>query len=54
MKIITKPRQVCDADDAEEGKYRACVTKEEVTDCVDIELKVIAICHTDEGDYEVG
>ena len=30
-----------------------CVIKDEVTDCVQIELEVIAICHTDEGDYEV-
>ena len=54
MKIFTKPRQVCDADDDEEGKYTVCVTKDDFTDCVDIELEVIAICHTDEGDYEVG
>ncbi|XP_063690218.1 uncharacterized protein LOC134822883 isoform X2 [Bolinopsis microptera] len=47
-----KTLKVCDADNEEEGIYKACVTKEEVTDCVDIELKVIAVCYTDVGDYE--
>merc|ERR1712176_128491 len=47
-----KTLEVCDADDDEEGMYEVCVTKDDVTDCVEIELEVIAVCHTDEGDYE--
>lgn len=44
---------MCDADDDEEGMYEVCVTKEEVTDCVQIELQVIAICKTDQKEFQV-
>ena len=33
--------------------YECCVTKDDVTDCVEIELQVLAVCDTDEQEYVV-
>ena len=40
--------QVCDATETDEGMYECCVTKDDVTDCVEIELQVLAVCDTDD------
>ncbi|XP_063689126.1 IgGFc-binding protein-like [Bolinopsis microptera] len=50
-----KTIEVCDADDMDEGMYTCCVTKEEATDCAEVELMVLAICQTDnEEQYTEG
>lgn len=46
--------QVCDAQESDEGMYECCVTKDDVTDCVEIELRVLRVCQTDdEKSYDV-
>ncbi|XP_063676879.1 SCO-spondin-like [Bolinopsis microptera] len=44
-----KSLKICDAQDTDEGPYRVCVTEGDITDCVDVELQVLAVC---EGDQE--
>ena len=44
-----KTLKVCDADDLDEGIFEVCVAKDEVTDCVEIELRVLITCETDTG-----
>lgn len=48
-----KTIKICDAEDADEGSYHCCVTKDDVTDCVDVELQVLAVCDTDDNEYVV-
>ena len=48
LKLLTLNRLLhrsvsCDAQDTEEGPYRICDTEVDITNCVDIELKVLAV-----------
>lgn len=41
---------MCDAlPDEDEGQYRVCVTKDDIVDCVDIEVRVLVTCQLEDS-----
>ena len=43
------PHKICNAQDEDEGQYHVCATKDDVKDCVDVELKVVQVCDTEDS-----
>ena len=46
--------KICDAEEGDEDVYACCVSKDGATDCVQIELRVLVVCDTEnEEQYTV-
>ena len=45
----TTSHQICNAQDEDEGEYHVCVTKDDILDCVDVELQVLQVCDTEDN-----
>ncbi|XP_063676239.1 uncharacterized protein LOC134812668 isoform X1 [Bolinopsis microptera] len=44
-----KTIKICNAQDEDEGEYHVCVTKDDILDCVDVELQVLQVCDTEDN-----
>ena len=50
---LAPSHQICDAEEADEGRYEVCVEVGSHKECVQIDLIVLAVCEDDEGNETV-